>query len=294
MSYAVITPARDEAQNLARLAPCLLAQHLKPVRWLVVDNGSEDGTADVINKLAMAHEWIDLIQLDGPGRPTRETVIGRAVEAGLAALHHLPDIVVKVDADVSFEPEFFDHIVRAFQREIRLGIVSGSAYERNRRGVWKQRHGTGPGVWGAARAFRRECLEEILPLDARLGWDGIDILKSDLRGWDARVVYEAQFKHHRPEGHRDGSRWNVWVAEGAIAHYMNYRLSYLLVRLVFRAIRDPRAIGIVWGYIRSQCHNEPRCADSAIVEYLRSRQRLRQMPFRAREALRRREVLSDS
>jgi len=291
MSYAVITPARDEAQNLARLAPCLIAQHTKPVRWVVVDNGSKDGTADVVGKFAEEHTWIELVQLNGPVRPNRETAVCRALEAGLAALSDLPDIVVKVDADISFEPEFFDHLVAGFEREVGLGIASGSAYERSRTGVWQQRHGTGAGVWGAARAFRRECLDEIAPLDPRLGWDGIDILKSTLRGWNTRVIYEAQFKHHRPEGDRDGSRWNAWVAEGAAAHYMNYRLPYLVTRTVFRGLHDPRAFGILWGYVRSHTRGEPRLPDPEVVKYLRSQQRLSQMRSRAREATRKRDIL---
>lgn len=292
LRYALVTPARDEAENLARLAPCILAQHAKPVRWVIVDNGSNDGTADVVAALAESHPWIDLVQLEGEAQPTRETAIGRALEAGMTAFSDLPDLVVKVDADVSFAPEFFARVVSEFERDSRLGIASGIGYERNRKGIWKQRHGSGSGVWGATRTFRRECLEQILPLDPRLGWDGIDILKAALRGWDARVIYGAQFKHHRPEGERDGSRWKVWVAEGALAHYMSYRLPYLAGRTVFRALRDPSAIGIVWGYLRSQRASEARCSDSEVVEYLRSRQRLRQVPLRAREVLRRREVLT--
>ena len=69
-----------------------------------------------------------------------------------------PEIIVKLDADVSFESDYFEQLLAAFESEPRLGIASGVCYELER-GVWTARHVTGDHVRGATRAYRKACLD---------------------------------------------------------------------------------------------------------------------------------------
>jgi hypothetical protein len=189
------------------------------------------------------------------------------------------------------EPDYFRRLLDEFARDERLGLSGGIGYEQQRNGVWRQRHGTGAGVWGACRAYRRACLDEILPLEERMGWDTIDAVAAEVRGWNARVLLDLAFLHHRVEGERDSSRFAFWTKQGHAAHYMGYRLSYLAIRTLYRSLRDPRALGIVAGYLQSSFAREPRCADTAVRAYVREQQRLTRLPQRTREALRRRAPL---
>jgi hypothetical protein len=208
----------------------------------------------------------------------------KAFQAGVAALASKPDVVVKLDADLSIEPRYFERLMREFAVDHRLGIASGIAYEEEN-GRWVARHMTRTSVWGACRAYRWECLQDVLPLEARMGWDAVDEFKANIRGWSTRTVPELPFRHHRVEGERDGNRRAVWAIEGETAHYLGYRPSYLLTRSLFRARREPAALAMAGAYLKAVLRREPRCSDRDAVAYLRERQRLRELPSRIAEAL---------
>ena len=284
LSYAVVTPVRDERENLPRLAASLAHQTRPPRTWVVVDTGSEDGTPEVAEELAGTHPWVRLLQLP-QAELLRGAPIVRGFHSGVDAVRaDPPDVVVKVDADVSFDTTYFATLLEAFAARERLGIASGSAYEL-RGGTWQQLFGTRTSVWGAARAYRWPCLADVLPLELRMGWDGVDELKANVRGWETSTLLDLPFRHHRREGERDGSRWRAWRAQGDVAHFMSYRPTYLLARAVFRASRDPGALGMVDGYVRATIRRDQVLADPAARAYLRDSQRWRQLYRRASEAL---------
>jgi biofilm PGA synthesis N-glycosyltransferase PgaC len=283
LRYALVTPARDERENLARLAVAVDAQTIVPEAWLIVDDGSTDGTGQFAHELAARLAYVRVVDLPTTGPLYRGAPIVRAFHCGLEALGDLPDVVVKLDADVSFEPDHFERLLDAFREDERLGIASGSAWELVD-GAWRQQFMTGDSVWGAARAYRRDCLPHVLPLEERMGWDGIDALKAAVAGWKTRTLLDLPFRHHRREGERDGRR-AAWRALGRCAHFMGYRPSYQLVRTLHHVRRDPAAVGLLTGYAVALLAHEPQCSDRAVIAYLRDRQRLRSLIVRRREAL---------
>lgn len=292
MTYAVVTPVRDEIRNLERVAECLVRQTVRPAKWVVVNDGSTDGTRELADSLASEHHWIRVKTLPGE-KLARGAPIVRAFSAGLAALEALPEVVAKLDADISIEPDHFERLLAEFERDPSLGIAGGTGYERQPDGAWRQRHGTGPAVWGGCRAYRRECLSDVLPLEEHMGWDTLDLMKANLKGWRTEVFYDVAFKHHRVEGERDGHRFRTALIQGEGAHFMGYRLSYLAVRTLYRALRDPAALGLIVGYGRARVRRAPRCADPELRAYVRSHQKLRKLPLRVREALRPRRELAE-
>jgi glycosyltransferase involved in cell wall biosynthesis len=283
LRYAVITPVRDEAEGLRCLAAALDAQTAAPETWLVVDNGSRDGSVEVVEELAATRPWVRVVSIPPDPSLARGGPVARAFEEGVAALGELPDVVVKLDADVSFEPVYFATLLGAFAADARLGMASGSCYEEDVDGLWRQRHVTATTVWGASRAYRRECLERVLPLERRMGWDGVDELKANLAGYRTRTLTDLPFRHHRPEGVRDG-RFRARANQGRAAYYMDYRPGYLVLRAVFNLRGDRASLGMVWGYAGAAVRREPRLADAQVRRFLRDRQRLRELPARLREA----------
>ena len=152
----------------------------------------------------MTHEWISTISIPGEARPVPGAPIVRAFHAGLAELHELPDLVVKLDADVSMEPDHFERIAQAFVGDPSLGIASGTCLEQDVDGHWLPIEVAQGHVRGAVRVYRRECLEQVLPLVERVGWDGLDELKAAVLGWTTRMLPDLAFHHHRRLGARDG------------------------------------------------------------------------------------------
>jgi poly-beta-1,6-N-acetyl-D-glucosamine synthase len=285
LTYALITPARNEVENLTRLADALAAQTVPPELWLIVDNGSTDETLSVAEELAARHSWIQVTAAGGEGGPIRGGPIVRAFAFGLEQLDDRYDVVVKLDADISMEPDYFERLLAAFAEDPRLGIASGSALEEDADGIWRQRFGTGNAVWGAARAYRRECLQDVLPLEERMGWDGIDEFKAKLNAWNTTTLLDLPFRHHRGEGARDGARWRPWAARGSASHYMGYRFSYLLARAAHHTLREPVAAAMVWGFLAAAIRREQKFPDAEVRARLRRDQRLRNLATRRREAL---------
>jgi biofilm PGA synthesis N-glycosyltransferase PgaC len=285
-TYAVVTPARNEARNLLRLAGCLDHQTLPPSHWIIVDNGSTDDTIATARGLAETRSWLSVTEVEGLGNSMRGGPVTRAFQAGYAAIEGEYDVIVKLDADVSFGDDFFATLVKAYDNP-QLGIASGTCYELDG-GVWTQRHVTGSSAWGATRAYRATCLDSVMPLEERMGWDGIDELKARLRGWETQTLVDLPFRHHRAEGERDGSRWRAWSAGGRAAYYMGYRWWYLIVRALFNLRHERAALAMVSGYFGAIARGEKRCDDPEAIAFLRQQQTLSSLPQRFREAVGRR------
>jgi poly-beta-1,6-N-acetyl-D-glucosamine synthase len=282
LTYAVVTPASNEAQHLRRLGDSLEHQTIPPASWIIVDNGSRDETASVVDELASSRPWVRLVTMPRDTSSARGAPVVRAFHSGLSTLDPKPDMVAKVDADVSMDERYFERLIAAFEADLALGIASGTCFEKQH-GEWRQRYGTGANVWGAARLYRWSCLQEILPLEERMGWDGIDVIKANVRGWRTETLLDLPFRHHRVEASRERNRWHAWAIQGETSHYMGYRPSYLLVRALHHARRDRAALAMIWGFCSATFRRASTCPDPGVRDYLRREQRLRELPARWRE-----------
>jgi glycosyltransferase involved in cell wall biosynthesis len=278
LSYAVVTPARNERRNLARLAESIRAQEHRPHFWVIVDDGSDDGTRELAAALATAEPWIRLVERARAGEGQLE--LGRregrdliSFRAGVSSLESPCDVVVKVDADLSFAATYLGDLVSRFASNPRLGIASGACCEM-RNGEWIRRCVARSTVWGASRAYRWEALDAVMALEPRLGWDGLDELRAHRAGWETGTFNDLLFRHHRPEHSREPGRWRAHAAQGRASWYMGYRPSYLALRTMYRAREDLAALAMQWGYVRAAIGREPRFPELDIRRALRDRQRL--------------------
>jgi poly-beta-1,6-N-acetyl-D-glucosamine synthase len=277
LSYAVVTPARNERANLDRLARSLIDQQLRPAEWIVVDDGSDDGTAEAVAALAGEHAWIRLLSRErregslSEGRREGRDLV--AFRAGIDALRRPADVVVKLDADTSFEPDYFAGLIGRFEEDPRLGIASGACWELEK-GRWTRRKVALTHPRGASRAYRWSLVDDVMALEPTMGWDGVDEIKAQLRGYRTRTFVELAFRHHRPVGDREG-RLRAGSALGRQAWYMGYRPTYLLVRAVYRAKENPASAAMIWGYLSSAASRAPQCPDAHVLRRVRDGQRLR-------------------
>jgi biofilm PGA synthesis N-glycosyltransferase PgaC len=284
LSYALITPTRNEAANLRRLAPCILNQTTVPRQWIIVDNGSTDETPQIARALAEQHPWISLLEIPGETVAVRGAPVVRAFHAGIAALDDSVDVLVKLDADVSIESDYFARQQQAFHEDPSLGIAGGLCMEPREDGSFEAARVVYDHVRGAIRAYRWACLLQVTPLEERMGWDGIDEMKAQVNGWRTRTLPGLSFLHFRVYGSRE-SRWARWSREGDMSHYMGYRLSYLIARTVYYVRHEPSAVAMVWGYASAAIRRKPQLDSREAIAHLRELQSLRALPSRIREKL---------
>ena len=131
-SYVLVTPARNEAAHLAATIDGVIAQTVRPLRWVIVDDGSTDATAEVVQRRLPDAPWIELLRL--PPRAVREFAAKvRAFEAGRTRLAGLDYAVIgNLDADITLEPRHFERLLARFADDPRLG-VAGSPYAEDPR-----------------------------------------------------------------------------------------------------------------------------------------------------------------
>ena len=129
-TYVVITAARNEVALIGRTLDAMVAQTIRPARWVIVSDGSTDGTDELVLQRAAAHPWIELLRMQE--RSDRHFgAKANCVNAGYAHLKtEAFDIVANLDADVSFDGGYFSFLLSKFVDDDALG-VAGTAYEED-------------------------------------------------------------------------------------------------------------------------------------------------------------------
>ena len=275
--YAVVTPVRDEAEHLARTATSMIAQTHRPERWVIVDDGSTDGTRAIAERFAAEHDWIRVVALEPRPRRARGAPIVRAFAAGRDALDVRPEFVVKMDGDLFVPAHYYEWIASAFERAPKAGIVGGriltwdgSSWVPDRKGAHT--------VGGGLKAYRTACLDEIGGLRESMGWDGIDEYGARARGWGVYPLTELHVLHYGLRGEKQPWRQARWE-EGVATHYMGYLWRWALVRAAYRGLVErPRVAGglALWaGFAWSRLTRRPTVDDELARAALRDEQRAR-------------------
>src|SRR5215467_8146970 len=128
IKYCLITPGRDEEEFIVGTIESVLSQTIRPVEWIIVDDGSTDTTGTIIDGYAQKYTWIRTLHRKNRGY--RAT--GGGVEAFLDAYPLLRsrdwDYLVNLDGDLTFAPDYFEKCFQYFRNIPPLGIGGGTVY----------------------------------------------------------------------------------------------------------------------------------------------------------------------
>jgi glycosyltransferase involved in cell wall biosynthesis len=197
---ALVTPARNEARFIEMTIRSVIAQTIRPVKWIIVSDGSTDGTDDIVRKYASEHPWIELLQL--PER--RERHFAGKVHAFNAAYSRLSsleyDVIGNLDADITFDEEYFAFLLGKFARNPRLGVAGTPFQDESLR--YDYRFVSTEHVSGCCQFFRQKCYKEIggyRPIKTG-GVDLFAVISARMKGWQTRSFLEKSCIHHREIG----------------------------------------------------------------------------------------------
>jgi glycosyltransferase involved in cell wall biosynthesis len=283
VKYVLITPAHNEAAFIEKTLESVTAQTALPERWVIVDDGSTDGTAEIVESYAQRQRWIQLVRRQQRGE---RNFAGKAhaFNAGFERVRGLPfDIVGNLDADISFEPDYFEFLLGKFSEFPQLGVAGTAMREANYDAV-KDSFYNDNDVFGACQLFRRTCFEQVGGYTP-IKWGGIDwiaVRTARLKGWETRSFCDKLFYHHRPMGATEANTWKARFDYGRKDYFLGNHPFWQVFRVSFQMMKRPYVVGgllLLSGYFYSFASRMQRPVAPELLKFHRREQleRLKQL-----------------
>jgi glycosyltransferase involved in cell wall biosynthesis len=277
MKYILITAARNEQAFIAETIHSVVVQTQLPECWIILDDGSADRTAKIVESYAQKFPWITLIRR--PQRRDRHfSAKAEAVNNGFDFVKFLQfDVVGNLDADVSFQPDYMEFLMQKFSADPQLG-VAGTPFTEN--GDYDSQRDSFEGenfVAGPIQLFRRDCFREIGGYAASPagGIDWIAVMTARLKGWKTKSFAEKRFHHHRSMGTAEKSELAALFAYGQKDYYLGGSPVWELFRVAYRAAKKPFLFGglaLLSGYCWAALRKIKRPISNELVRFHRREQ----------------------
>ena len=277
MKYVLITPAHNEEAFIQKTLDSMVAQTVLPEPWVIVDDGSTDRTAEIVESWAGRHPWIELVR-----RPQRldRSFAGKvhAFNAGLERVQSIQfEVVGNLDADLSFDPDYLEFLMRKFSEDPLLGVAGTpfveDGYDSARDSFEGENH-----VAGGCQLFRRECFERIggfIPNPAG-GVDWIAVTTARMKGWKTRSFLEKRFHHHRTLGTAGRGDLRALFSYGEKDYYLGGSPVWQLFRVAYRMAKKPVLLGglaLLSGYCWAALRRVKRAVSPELMRFHRREQK---------------------
>ena len=272
--YIIVTPCKNEGKNLPNLIKSVTSQSIKPVLWVIVDDGSNDDTPQILEEAKAKYGWIKSIRLDGIRKrdlgPHFASVIKRGFDFAIEYCERNGieyNYLCILDADIILESTFYENIIKEFEKDPRLGIASGGT-----------KHIVGDEIIyaklsidepsGGHMVIRRECFEECGGVPLSYACDSVLKAKARLRGWKTRRFEENVATEIRDVSSAEGY-WKGLMHNGREAYYLNIHPIHVLLKAIRYSLKRPYYLGIAYllGYFASFIQRKEQIEDEEIRQY---------------------------
>ncbi len=284
-AYVIITPARNEAAFIELTIRSMVAQTVPPLKWVVVSDGSTDGTDEIVRSYAGKHSWIELLRL--PERAERHFGgKAKAFQEGYALVRDLPfEVVGNLDADISFGENYFEFLLGKFAGEPRLGVAGTPFREGTRQ--YDYRFTSIEHVSGACQLFRRACFDAVGGYRQIRGGgiDWVAVTTARMIGWKTRTFTEQTCLHHRTIGTGMGSRLAAQFRFGRQDYYLGGHPLWQVFRSVYQMRNAPVVLGgslLFAGYFWAMLSGVEKAVPKDLERFRRTEQMQRLRSFLGR------------
>jgi glycosyltransferase involved in cell wall biosynthesis len=276
MPYLLITPARNEERFIEKLIQSVISQTVLPTRWVIVNDGSIDATAEIVSRYLTKHDWIELLNLS-PHRDRSFAAKVFAFNAGFERVKNLEyEVIGNLDSDVSFEPDYLEFLMKKFQEDPSLGVAGTIFHEEGYSSATDSFEGQNH-VAGGCQLFRRRCFQEIggyIPNKAG-GIDWIAVTTARMKGWKTRSFREKFFFHYRSLGTAERSLLASNFSYGEKDYYLGGHPLWEVFRVAYRATKKPYLLGgiaLFLGYVSAFLRRMDRPVSDELMRFHRKEQ----------------------
>jgi len=280
--YVLVTPARNEEQYVGLALDSMVTQTHRPERWVIVSDGSTDRTDEIVSRYQRDYDWIRLIRMPSQRDRSFAAKVG-CINAGLAELNDLEfEVVGNLDADISFEPDYFEFLMEKFAQNPELGVAGTPFVESGRH--YDYRFTNVEHVSGACQLFRRECFKSIggyVPIKGG-GIDWTAVTTARMKGWKTRTFTEKTCLHHRQMGTGSATQLRAIYRHGQKDYYLGGHPVWQLFRSAYQMTRPPHLIGglcLLAGYVSASVRGVKRPISDELVRFNQAEQMARLKGF---------------
>ena len=227
MKVCIIIPVFNEQDFIKKSVESLINQTIKPAEVIYVNDNSTDNSKNIIKNLTGKCEWIRVIdhksfQEHVPGRKVIE-----AFNFGLKNLETHFDVICKFDGDIILPKNYIEKIIEIFNEKEKVGIAGGNLYVQ-KNGKWIYENiAAKTHVRGPIKAYRAECFNDINALKSSIGWDTVDVLLAQKKGWLIYTDKNLIVKHLKPTGQKYSLHSKILQGESLYKMRFGFILSIL-------------------------------------------------------------------
>ena len=290
LSYVLITPARNERDLIEGAIRSVIAQTHLPSKWVIVSDGSTDGTDEIVARFAKKHSWIESLRMP----EHRDRSFAAKAVCFNAGYDHLKstnfDLIGNLDADITFGRDYYEFLVGKFAEMPRLG-VAGTPFIQDanqpQNHTYAHQFADLQHVSGACQMFRRRCFEEVggyTPIKGG-GIDWVAVTTARMKGWETRTFLEKTCFHHRKMGTADRNPLMARFQHGQEDYYIGGHPLWQVLRGIFQMKTKPLVLGglfLILGYFWAMARRVRRPISAELVSFHRAEQmaRLRKLLLR--------------
>lgn len=252
----------------------VVAQSVKPAKWVIVDDGSTDATAQILAEYAARHSWIQIVTRKDRGHRAVGPGVIDAFYAGYEAVN--PDdysYLCKLDLDLRLPLQYFEILMDRMEANPGIATCSGKAYIEEDGVLVDERHGDETSL-GMTKFYRLSCFKAIGGFVREVMWDGIDCHRCRMMGWEACSWNEPslRFVHLRPMGSSQQGVFTGRKRHGYGQYFMGTGFIYMAASALSRVNQRPFLLGslaMLWGWAESAIKGKPRYANPEFRAFLR-------------------------
>jgi glycosyltransferase involved in cell wall biosynthesis len=264
---AIITPVKNEINNLKGLIKAIENQTLPIFYWVVVENDSDDGSKEFLELIKPNNvKHFQVINIEFSDKSYQlgkkySSIISQGFSHVVNSEYYQElDFIGILDADCHPEPDYYKKLIQYFNEDLSLGIASG---------IIKYKDGTFEKsnldhARGGCRLWRIECFENS-PYEIGLSADSISEAKAILNGWKVKSFSDAIV-----ESRKTGSRY-VSFYSGFSAYYRYLPFYYVFVKSLLFVFKGEfgKSYGLFVGYIKAYFSKAERIKNEELKKYFK-------------------------